>query len=225
MSGLYLILFIFAIVLSLYAQIKVQTTFNKYLKENNNYGLTGADTARRLLDSNGLTNVQVEMVNGKLSDHYDPRDRVVRLSPEVYKGTSISSIGVSAHETGHAIQHQSGYAFLSLRSSLVPVANIGSWAAFPLILLGFFIRSAGLIGIGIIIYSIIVAFQVVTLPVEFNASNRALNMLSNGYLTSDEVNKTKKVLNAAALTYIAATAVAIIELLRLIFVFSSFSDD
>lgn len=223
----YLLLVVPAILLSLYAQFKVQSTFSKYLNVSNGRGITGAQVARRILDEQGLHNVEVEQVDGHLSDHYDPGTRTVRLSPEVYNGTSVSSLGVAAHETGHAIQHSTRYLPLSIRASLVPVANIGgTWIAIPLILLGFFIQMSGLILLGIILFSAAVAFQLITLPVEFNASKRALSILSNGFLTSDELRDTKRVLDAAALTYVAAATVALAELLRyVILFFSSQSDD
>lgn len=214
-----LLLMIPAILISLYAQIKVKSTFNKYLKVRNYRGMTGAEVARRILANNGLNEVKVEMVGGVLSDHYDPRGKVVRLSPEVYNGDSISSLGVAAHETGHAIQDSVGYAPLAIRSSLVPVASFGSSVSWILILIGFFLGSLGgiFIKIGIILFSFAVLFQIVTLPVEFNASKRALAVLTEGgYIDNDELRLTKKVLNAAAFTYVAAALVAILELVRLV---------
>lgn len=221
----YLILIVPALILSLYAQFKVKSTFAKYLTVTNEGGITGAEVARKILDEEGLYDVRVEMIDGYLSDHYDPRTRIVRLSPDVFKGTSVSSLGVAAHETGHALQHSTHYAPLSIRSSLVPVANIGgNWISIPLIMLGFILQSSGLILTGIIIFSTVVAFQLITLPVEFNASSRALRILGNGFLTQHELARTKKVLNAAALTYVAAATVALAELLRFILLFVSSSD-
>lgn len=210
--------------IAIYAQIKVSTTFNKYLDMRYSRGMTGAQTARYILDSNGLSEVKIEKVEGKLSDHYDPRDKVVRLSQDVYSGMSISSVGVAAHEVGHAIQHKTSYIPMMLRSSLVPVANIGSMAAFPLIILGMFLGALGgiFIKLGIILFSLAVVFQIVTLPVEFNASRRALSALSDGgLLINNELKSTKKVLNAAAFTYVAAALVSVMELVRLIFMSNS----
>ena len=217
----YIILVLPAILLSLYAQFKVQNTFKKYLSISNDRGLTGAQVARKILDSNGLQDIAVEQVDGHLSDHYDPRARTVRLSHEVYSGTSVASIGVAAHETGHALQHNTRYIPLTIRASLFPVANIGSWISVPLIILGFIINFSNLIILGIIIFSLAVAFQLITLPVEFNASRRALAILSNGFLTPNELKDTRKVLNAAALTYVAAATVALAELLRFVLMFIS----
>lgn len=216
----YIVLVLPAILLSLYAQYKVHSTFNKYLNVTNWRGLTGAQVARKILDEEGLYDVEIEETYGHLTDHYDPKTKTVRLSSEVYHGTSLSSLGVAAHETGHALQHKTAYLPLSIRNSLVPIANIGSWAAVPLIILGFALQAANLILLGIITFSAAVAFQVITLPVEFNASRRALNILSE-FLTPDELRHTKKVLAAAALTYVAATLVAIAELLRFILIFFS----
>ncbi len=215
-----------AILIAFYAQFKVSSTFSKYLNRKYSRGMTGAEIARYMLDSNGLNDVKVEAVEGRLSDHYDPRTKVVRLSQDVYSGSSISSIGVAAHETGHAIQHKTSYVPMMLRSSLFPVANIGSMAAFPLILIGLFLGAMGgiFIKLGIIFFSLSVLFQIVTLPVEFNASSRALGILSNnGLLVNDELKSTKKVLNAAAFTYVASALVSVMELLRLVLL--SRSDD
>ncbi len=222
----YFILVIPAILLSLYAQFKVQSTFKKYQSVSNAKGITGSQVARKILDDQGLLDVEVELVDGHLSDHYDPRTRTVRLSPDVYNGTSVSSLGVAAHETGHAIQHSTRYIPLSIRASLVPVANIGgTWIAFPLIFMGFLIQASGLILLGIVLFSAAVAFQLVTLPVEFNASSRALAILRNGFLSSDELRHTRKVLNAAALTYVAAATIAVAELIRYIMMFVSSNDE
>ncbi|HHU63868.1 MAG TPA: zinc metallopeptidase [Clostridiales bacterium] len=205
-----------AILLALYAQFKVSDTFRRYLRVPSQMGYTGAQVARQLLNSHGLNHVPVEMVRGTLTDHYDPRRRILRLSPEVYNGTSVASLGVAAHETGHALQHHSGYIPLSIRNSLFPIANFGSQMAWFLVLLGLVMNALNLIDIGIILYIAAVLFQVVTLPVEFNASSRAIEMLqTGGYITREEVQPTKRVLSAAALTYVAAMAVAIAQLLRL----------
>ena len=216
----YLILIIPALLLSLYAQYKVKNTFSRYLSVPNGRGITGAEVARKILDEHGLYSIDVEMIDGFLSDHFDPRAQKVRLSREVYNGTSVSSLGVAAHETGHAIQHNTHYMPLQIRNSLIPVASIGgNWIAIPLILLGLLFQSPSLFLPGIIVFSSVVAFQFITMPVEFNASSRALKILGNGFLTQNELANTKKVLNAAALTYVAASTVALAELLRYILLF------
>jgi len=213
----YLILVIPAFLLSLYAQYKVRSTFNKYSRMPNMRGLTGADVSRRILDSNGLYDVAVKPVRGELTDHYDPRTKVVRLSDPVYNSTSVAALGVAAHETGHAIQHKVNYLPLVLRSTLVPIANIGSSAGPYLAILGLVLGWSGLVNIGIILFTAAVAFYIVTLPVEFNASRRAVAILGEtGILQGDELTSAKKVLRAAALTYVASAAVAMANLLRLV---------
>lgn len=208
-----------AIVISAIAQIKIKSTFSRYSKVSNINGYTGAQVARMLLDDNGLFDVPVELVRGKLTDHYDPSRRVLRLSDEVYSGNSVASVGVAAHETGHAIQHSKKYFPLVFRNSIVPVVNFSSNASWILLLLGMFTRTAGLINIGIILFSAVVLFQLITLPVEFNASNRALNILkSKNVLYGDELKGAKSVLSAAALTYVAAALMAMLQLLRLILI-------
>ncbi|AFS78689.1 putative membrane zinc metallopeptidase [Gottschalkia acidurici 9a] len=211
-----ILLVIFAMILSVYAQGKVQSTFNKYLKVISGSGYTGSEVARKILDRNGLYNVPIEMTPGRLSDHYDPSKRVLRLSSEVYNGRSVASLGVAAHEVGHAIQHANNYAPLSIRNSIAPMVIFGSKFVFAIIFLGFMLRATGLIQLGILIYVGIVAFQLITLPVEFDASKRAIVNLQNGIISQSEVEPAKKVLSAAALTYVAATLVSIAELLRLI---------
>ena len=215
----YLMLVVPAMFFSLYAQSKVKGTFNKYTQVKNMSGYTGAQIARDILDNNGLYDVRIERINGHLTDHYDPRAKVVRLSQSVYGSTSVAAIGVAAHETGHAIQHNVSYAPLIIRNSIVPLANIGSRVAIPLAIIGLIMGASGqgLVNVGIVLFSAVVAFQLVTLPVEFNASNRALAILEDKrMLNRDELKPTKKVLNAAALTYVAAAAVGIANLLRLI---------
>jgi uncharacterized protein len=208
-----------AILFSFYAQMKISSTFNKYLETHSNSGMTGAQTARKILDGNGLYDIPVEVVQGKLTDHYDPRHKVLRLSSEVYYGDSLASIGVAAHEAGHALQHYESYAPLTIRNSLVPIANIGSNLSWILIIIGFVINFAGLIQIGILLFTAAVLFQVVTLPVEFNASSRALHQIeSNSILYGNEIHGAKKVLSAAALTYVAAALVAISQLIRLLII-------
>lgn len=206
-----------ALLLSLYAQAKIQSTYSRYSRQYSMSGLTGAEAARKILDLNGLYDVAIEVIPGNLTDHYDPRNRVLRLSREVFYGNSIAAIGVAAHEAGHALQHNRGYAPLIFRNALVPVANIGSNLSWILIMLGFIINSVGFINLGILLFSAVVLFQVVTLPVEINASSRALTQLDNyNILYGEEIYKAKRVLNAAALTYVAATIMAVSQLLRLI---------
>lgn len=214
------ILLIPAMIFAMYAQGKVKTTFNKYLRVKSSKGYTGLQVARMIMDSEGLQNVNIELTNGHLSDHYDPRKKVLRLSNAVYNGSSVASLGVAAHEVGHAIQHAQGYTPLMIRNSLAPVAGFGSQAAWFLFFIGFIFANSGLrvlMDIGIIFFFAVVLFQIITLPVEFNASNKALTLLeTQGILSSSEIAPTKKVLSAAALTYVAATIVAISQLLRLL---------
>ena len=212
-----MILLIPCIVLALYAQSRVRSAYSKYSQVGSAAGITGAETARRLLREQGIVDVAVEETGGTLSDHYDPRAKVVRLSSGIYHGRHLAGLAVAAHEVGHAIQHATGYFALNLRHSFLPVANIGSWAAFPLFLLGFFFQSPGMVDIGILLYAGVVAFQLITLPVEFNASSRAMAQLVDGrYLRADEARDARRVLNAAALTYVAATATALMHLVRLL---------
>lgn len=219
-----ILLIIPAAIFSFYAQFKVSNTFKKYSKTGNSRGYTGAEVARQLLRYAGITDVSVERVRGSLTDHYDPRDKVLRLSDSVYDSTSIAALGVAAHETGHAVQHDKGYVPLSLRNSVLPVASLGSKMATPLIFLGILLASVTasdigflVIQAGIIMFAAVVAFQIITLPVEFNASSRAIGMLDEyGFLTGDEIRPAKRVLSAAAMTYVAAVAVAVANLLRFI---------
>ena len=216
-----ILLIIPAMILAMIAQTKVTSTFNKYSQTPSRRGYTGADVARQLLLSAGITDVSVELVRGSLTDHYDPKNKVLRLSESVFGSNSIAAVGVAAHETGHAIQHNQGYAPLSFRTAIYPVVNIGSKISMPLIILGlffsFFSGSILLLKIGIILFAAVVLFQLVTLPVEFNASSRALKLLGEyNYLSDDELKLAKKVLSAAALTYVAAAAVAVANLLRLL---------
>lgn len=221
-----MVLLIPAILLAVYAQMRVQGTFARYLNVPAQSGRTGAQVARDLLDSSGLQDVTIDVVPGRLTDHYDPRHRILRLSADVFHGRSLAAIGVAAHETGHAVQHGHAYFPLSIRNGLFPVANIGSRLAFPLFILGFFMQSPLLIDIGIILFAFAVGFQVITLPVEFNASSRALAMLEGrGILErGQEVAGARKVLSAAALTYVAATAVALLQLVRLLLIRGSRED-
>lgn len=215
------ILIIIAAIISLIAQWRVNSAFSKYSGVASMSGMTGAQAARMILQSNGINDVSVQRISGKLTDHYNPSTKVLNLSESVYGSTSVAAIGVAAHECGHAIQHARGYFPLSLRTALVPVANIGSQLSWVFIIVGAILSfNQTLITIGIIMFSAAVLFQLVTLPVEFNASARALEQLeSNGILYRDEVSQTRKVLSAAALTYVAAAATAILQLLRLIILF------
>lgn len=215
-----LILLAPAIILSIYAQYKVKTTFNKYSDVPSAQGLTGADAARRLLDSAGLHDVNIESASGRLSDHYDPRSRVLRLSADVGGRSSLASLGVAAHEAGHALQHAQGYAPMRLRSTLVPAASVGSNLGVILFIVGLFMgRNPALMNLGIVLFSAAVFFTVVTLPVEINASRRAMTQLtSHGILVTQEAEGARKVLNAAALTYVAAALMAILTLLRFILI-------
>ena len=214
------ILVLIGVVLSMFASAKVKSTFNRYSRVGNHAGITGAMAAEQILRQAGIYDVQVQYVRGNLTDHYDPTRKVLRLSDSTYGSTSVAALGVAAHECGHAIQHATSYMPLKLRGMLVPVANFGSQISWPLILIGLLINgemSLLLINAGILLFTAAVAFQVVTLPVEFNASSRALNILkSSGMLYDQELAQAKKVLSAAALTYVAGAAASILQLLRLI---------
>lgn len=216
-----LLYFVLIILIPLWAQIRVKSAYKKYSNIASTSGYTGAEVARKILDANGLYHVGVEPVGGVLSDHYDPRSKTVRLSSNNYYGNSVAGCAVAAHEVGHAIQDQQNYAFLRFRHALVPVANLGSNLSWVLILIGIFAQLSGLLLLGIIAMAAAVLFQIVTLPVEFNASTRAMNQIvSLGIIDHDEERKAKKVLNAAALTYVAAAAVAVLELLRLVMIYT-----
>lgn len=213
-----IIILIPAIIISFYAQSKIKSTFEKYSRVRSGKGYTASQVARYLLDRAGLSDIGVEMVRGNLTDHYDPRHKVLRLSETVYNSSSVAAIGVAAHESGHALQDKMGYLPLKIRDSLVPVANFGSNASWILILLALITNISSLLTFGIILFSAVVLFQIITLPVEFNASSKALGLLqSEGILYEDEVASARKVLSAAALTYVAAALVAISQLLRLLF--------
>lgn len=208
-----------AIILSLWAQMNVNSTFKKYSEVYNRFGLTGADAARRILDMNGLYSVKIERVGGDLTDHFDPKTNVVRLSDATYGSTSVGAVGVAAHEVGHAIQHAAGYAPIRVRNAIVPAVNVCNMLSMPIIILGLFL-SYTLVELGIILFSATVLFQLITLPVEFNASRRALSTLgSQNLLAPDELKGASKVLKAAALTYVAAAVSSILSLLRLILIF------
>lgn len=211
--------------LCLWAQNNVTSTYSKYSRIQSRNGLTGAAAAEKILRSNGIYDVRVEHIQGNLTDHYDPSAKVLRLSDTVYGSTSVAAIGVAAHECGHAIQHQTGYVPLKIRGSLVPVANLGSKLCWPLIVLGLFF-SYTFVQAGIIMFCAVVAFQLVTLPVEFNASSRAMQILGDsGMLYQEEISSTRKVLRAAALTYVASVASSVLQLLRLILLFGNRRDD
>ena len=216
------ILVVIGAVICMIASARVKGTFNKYSQLRSMSGMNGAQVAQRVLQAAGIYDVQVRHVSGSLTDHYDPRTKTVNLSDPVYNATSVAALGVAAHECGHAIQHAKSYAPLSIRSALVPIANFGSMLAWPVILIGllFNTRSSGLIiDIGILLFSAAVLFQLVTLPVEFDASRRALVMLrTQGILADDELRYTRRVLKSAALTYVASAAAAILQLLRIILV-------
>ena len=213
----YLIFVLPAIIIAMIAQSNVTSTFNKYSKVINARGITGAEVAQKMLNLYGIYDVTIERVAGNLSDHFDPRTKVIRLSDSVYSSTSVAALGVAAHETGHAIQHNKGYMPIKLRNAVLPVANLGSGLAFPLVILGIVFSFDFLVNFGIILFSAVVLFQVVTLPVEFNASARAISVMEEQYILSDsELVGAKKVLSAAAMTYVAATIVALANLLRLI---------
>lgn len=222
------ILVMIGVVICLLASAKMNSTFSKYSRVRSHSGMTGKEAAEALLHREGIYDVRVEYVAGNLTDHYDPRSKVLRLSDATYQQTSVAAIGVAAHECGHAIQHARGYAPLSIRSALVPVANFGSSIAWPLIIIGLIMNSQTsqlFLNLGVIAFSMAVLFQIVTLPVELNASRRALKILGNtGMLYPDEVRETRKVLTAAALTYIAGAASAILQLLRLIMISNSRRD-
>jgi Zn-dependent membrane protease YugP len=211
------ILVILGVIICAIASANVKSTFNKFNRYRNARGATAQDVAINILHNAGIYDVRVERIRGNLTDHYSPKEKVLRLSDSVYNSTSIGAIGVAAHECGHAIQHQEGYFPIRLRALSVPIANIGSLFYWPLILIGLLLGYMELAQVGVLLFSFVVAFQLITLPVEFNASKRALNILSaTGTLTADELTGAKKVLNSAALTYVAALFSSILQLLRLL---------
>ena len=207
---------ILAALWSMWASANVNSTFKKYSSVRNSRGYTGADCAAAVLRAGGVRDVRIERVSGNLTDHYDPKAKVIRLSDSVYDSNSVAALGVAAHEAGHAVQHAVGYSPIKLRSAIIPVCQIGSNLAMPLVLIGLLLSFPGLAYIGVAFFGLSALFQLVTLPVEFNASNRALDCLKNeNILVGDEVNSARKVLSAAAMTYVAALAVALANLLRL----------
>ncbi len=216
----YLILVIPAFLLSLIAQWGVKSTFRRYSKKQTERGTTGFDTARAILDKNGLGNISIEHISGELTDHYDPRAGVIRLSDSTYSSNSVAASGVAAHEAGHAVQYAVGYKPIKLRAAIIPVTNIGATLSWPAILLGLALGIRALIVVGILLFSFSVIFQLITLPVEFNASRRAVEVLDEtDILSDDELRGAKKVLRAAAMTYVAALAVSLANLLRLVLLF------
>ena len=217
----YFLLVVPVLIISLVASARVNSSFKKYSKVLSSRNLTGAQAAFEVLRHYGISNVQIERVNGNLTDHYDPRTNVIRLSDSVYNSTSVAAIGVACHEAGHAAQYAQSYAPIKIRNLVLPVANLGSRAGFPLALIGFLLNFEFLAIAGIVFFSFAVVFQLVTLPVEFNASKRALSVISDAdILSADEEVGAKKVLTAAAMTYVAALAVSIANLLRLILMFN-----
>ena len=211
----FLIYMIIPMLLVGWAQMRVRGAFKKYSRIRSTAGISGAETARRILNEQGI-DVAVEETGGALSDHYDPRSKVVCLSSDNFHGHSLAGLAVAAHEVGHAVQHAQGYLPLNFRHAILPVANLGSKFGYPLLLAGMIFSATGLLDIGILFFAGAVLFQIVTLPVEFNASSRAMAILSQGYIAADEVGPAKKVLNAAAMTYVAATATAVMQLVHLL---------
>ncbi|MBQ4633813.1 MAG: zinc metallopeptidase [Bacilli bacterium] len=218
-------IFLITLLITLLAQTLVSSTYNKYLKKRNSSGLTGLEVARRILDKNGLNDVKVTMASGILSDHYNPNTKTVNLSQAVYQGDSITALAVASHECGHAIQDKNGYSFLRIRSFLVPLVNFSSSAGYFAILIGIFASIFELIMIGIFLECVILAFELITLPVEFNASKRALEQLEQGFLTNSENADARKVLRAAAFTYVAAAANSALQILRLFLMFGNRRDE
>ncbi|KIY20788.1 MULTISPECIES: zinc metallopeptidase [Mesobacillus] len=223
---MYLIYFAIIILIPIWAQFKVKGAYKKYSQVASSSRMTGAEVARKILDDNGLYNVSVEETRGYLSDHYDPRTKVVRLSSDNFVGHSVAAAAIAAHEVGHAMQDAEDYAFLRFRHALVPVASLGSNFSWVLIMIGIFANLSGMLLLGILFMAAAVVFQVITLPVEFNASNRAMDqVVSAGIIRNDEERETKKVLNAAALTYVAAAAVAVLELVRLVMIYTGMTSE
>ena len=219
-------LVIIAMLLSVFASIGVKSTFAKYEKMKTARGITGAEAARKVLDMNGLQNVRVERVSGELTDHFDPRSNVIRLSDSTYSNTSVAAVGVAAHEAGHAVQYAVGYTPIKVRNAIVPVVNIGSSLAMPLFILGLVLNFLNLAYLGVFMFSFALVFQLITLPVELNASARAIKILdSSMILYENEVKPAKKVLKAAAMTYVAAVAATALQLLRLLLILNNRRDD
>lgn len=221
-----MIILIPGLLLAMYAQAKVSSTYNRYKKVTSHSGYTGAQFARKMLNGNGLYDVTITQISGRMSDHYDPRANQVRLSAEVYNGTSIASLGIAAHEVGHAVQHATNYFPLTVRNLVVPVTNFSSSIYMLFIFIGIIMNSFSMIQFGIMLFAVIVIFQVITLPVEFNASRRAIATLGgDGVLDAEELSGAKRVLGAAAMTYVAAMVTAVLQLLQLLMVFGGHNDD
>lgn len=222
----YLLLVLPALLIAMWAQFKVKSTFRAYSEQRMESGLTGAQAARRILDANGLENIRLERVSGELTDHYDPRGGVIRLSAQVYDRSTAAAVGVAAHEAGHAVQYAVGYLPVKIRNAIIPVTNIGSALSMPLIILGLIFSFGPLVTIGIALFSLVTVFQLVTLPVEFNASRRAEMILADsGMVTAEEQAGVHRVLSAAAFTYVAALLVSIMNLLRLLLLFGRRRND
>ncbi len=222
----YWILIVPAMIFAMWAQMRVSSTFNRYSKVGSARGLSAAQVCRQILDENGLFAVRVERVSGNLTDHYDPRSNVIRLSDSVYHSTSVAAIGVAAHEAGHAVQYSVGYVPIKIRNSIIPVSKLGSTLSMPILLVGLLFNSGVLVEIGILLFSTMALFQLVTLPVEFNASGRALRTLSDYHILDDEETRMAgKVLKAAALTYVAALLSSAAQLLRLILLYGRRRND
>lgn len=222
----YWILIVPTMLFALWAQSRVSSNFSKYSKVLSRSGLTAAEVCQKILYANGLYNVRIERVAGNLTDHFDPTANVVRLSDSVYNSSSVASIGVAAHEVGHAIQHAVGYTPIKIRSAIIPITNFGSKLSMPLILLGFVFQWQPIVNLGIILFSLMTIFQLVTLPVELDASGRALKTLKNqNILYGEEIGQAKKVLTAAALTYVAALLTSAAQLLRLVMIYGRRNDD
>ena len=222
----YIIFIIPALLFGIWAQISVQSAFSKYSRVPSARGYTGAEVAKLLLEQNGIYDVTIRHISGSLTDNFNPREKTLNLSDDVYNSTSVAAIGVAAHETGHAIQHAVGYRPIKWREAIIPVTQLGSWAYFPIILLGIVFSSQTLVNVGILLFATIALFQLVTLPVEFNASNRAIATLeNNGILYGNEITGAKAVLRAAALTYVAALVSSLAQLLRLLVIFGRRNND
>ena len=214
-----------AFIFTLWAQVSVQSAYQKYSRVRNAYGMTGADAARRILNQNGLNHIRIEMIRGEMTDHYDPRAGVIRLSEGVYNTASVAAVGIAAHEAGHAVQHATAYGALKVRNAIIPVCRFGSMAAMPLFIIGLFLVSDALMTVGILAYAVVTLFQLITLPVEFNASRRAMKAIEGwGYMSREESDGSRKVLRAAAMTYVAALATSLLTLLRLVLIMSGNRD-
>lgn len=219
------ILVIFAFLLSMFASFGVKATFAKYAKVRNTRGLTGAGAARRILDANGLTNIRIERVSGDLTDHFDPRANVIRLSDSTYDSDSVAAVGVAAHECGHAIQYARNYVPIKIRNAIVPVVNIGNALSMPLFFIGLILGFTNLAYLGVLLFSAVLVFQLITLPVEFNASTRALKIMdTDDLLYGEELKGAKKVLTSAAMTYVAAVAATALQLVRLLAILNNRRD-